>query len=80
MSNFIKLRPMDTLPNGTKITIINKGKGEVVSSRQTRDQHGKPIMVHTVKRTHNMEGRAVEEKPFGCNYSFILYRAEDIHF
>lgn len=80
MSALIKLTPMDTLGNGTTVTIVNGGRGVITNSKLAKDQHGKPIMVHEVKRTHDMRGREVDEKPKFINYSFILYRVEDIKF
>lgn len=61
----MQLRPLDTLPVGTKVTVDGHGEAEVMQCEYTTDQHNNPIYVHHLKYKDG------SVKP--CNYSFIHY-------
>lgn len=56
--------PTERIPDGTEVTIINKGRATIVSSSEERDNFNLPIIVHTV--------RYPSGKVSPVNYSFIV--------
>lgn len=56
--------PNDMLPKDTRVYVINRGAGKVVSAKQTTDQFRQPIVVHTIE-LDNGETKEI-------NYSFIV--------
>ena len=74
-----RIGPCDQLEIGQAVA-IPRYKGIVCERMETSDQHGNPIIVHTLKLTHKVKfgigGRCrfePMEKPIvkPCNYSFI---------
>lgn len=72
------LTPTTVLENETPVQIVNR-RGVVVGHRESRDQCGEPIIVHTVRITHKLVyGVAGKRKSAPCdpyteevNYSFL---------
>lgn len=72
------LLPMDRLEPGTQV-LFRSFRGVVLEANQKRDQHGGPIMIHTIRLEQRRERqgnktiwRKLEAyKTIAPNYSFV---------
>ena len=60
----MRIGPHDKLAPGTKVR-VNLSSGVVVETRDARDQHGGPIVVHKVRVTHRRISL------FGSRYKWV---------
>ncbi len=53
----MRIGPHETIPDGTPVRVGSR-RGKVIKSEQVRDQHGGPIMLHTIEFTERVKWHA----------------------